>query len=130
LEKFHFIEKEKSFESKILKIYESFDVFFRQVVHSQLSLQRQNFSTKTSSIQCLLNCSELITVEVFVLIYRNTFDLQILSPFYVFQAFSASVWFSDEYEIYASCIVFLSTLSIIVSIYQTRKVSPNIKPKK
>nr|XP_034336554.1 probable cation-transporting ATPase 13A3 isoform X2 [Crassostrea gigas] len=45
-----------------------------------------------------------------------------LSPFYVFQAFSASVWFSDEYEIYASCIVFLSSLSIIVSIYQTRKM--------
>lgn len=50
------------------------------------------------------------------------FWLQALSPFYVFQAFSASVWFSDEYEIYAACIVFLSTLSIIVSIYQTRKV--------
>ncbi|XP_022343828.2 polyamine-transporting ATPase 13A3-like isoform X2 [Crassostrea virginica] len=47
---------------------------------------------------------------------------EILSPFYVFQAFSASVWFSDEYEIYAACIVFLSTLSIIVSIYQTRKM--------
>lgn len=40
----------------------------------------------------------------------------------MFQAFSASVWFSDEYEIYAACIVFLSSLSIIVSIYQTRKM--------
>ncbi|XP_062591855.1 polyamine-transporting ATPase 13A3-like [Saccostrea cucullata] len=47
---------------------------------------------------------------------------EVLSPFYVFQAFSASVWFSDEYEIYAACIVFLSALSIIVSIYQTRKM--------
>ncbi|XP_056009039.1 polyamine-transporting ATPase 13A3-like isoform X2 [Ostrea edulis] len=52
---------------------------------------------------------------------------EILSPFYVFQAFSASVWFSDEYEIYASCIVFLSTLSIIVSIYQTRKMQRALK---
>ncbi|XP_048250057.1 polyamine-transporting ATPase 13A3-like isoform X2 [Haliotis rufescens] len=47
---------------------------------------------------------------------------EVLSPFYVFQVFSVSVWFADDYTIYASCIVFISGLSIIITIYQTRKM--------
>jgi len=48
--------------------------------------------------------------------------LQVLSPFYIFQIFSCSLWYADEYEYYASCIVLISTISITVTIYQTRKV--------
>ncbi|XP_046580433.1 polyamine-transporting ATPase 13A3-like [Haliotis rubra] len=47
---------------------------------------------------------------------------EVLSPFYVFQVFSVSIWFADDYTIYASCIVFISSLSIIITIYQTRKM--------
>ncbi|XP_053378783.1 polyamine-transporting ATPase 13A3-like isoform X2 [Mercenaria mercenaria] len=45
-----------------------------------------------------------------------------LSPFYVFQVFSTSVWFADEYYYYASCIIIISVISLSTSIYQTRKM--------
>ncbi|XP_052761009.1 polyamine-transporting ATPase 13A3-like isoform X1 [Mya arenaria] len=47
---------------------------------------------------------------------------EVLSPFYIFQLFSCSLWYADEYEYYASCIVFISVLSITATIYQTRKM--------
>lgn len=48
--------------------------------------------------------------------------LQVLSPFYIFQVFSCSLWFADEYYYYAGTIVFISIVSIIATIYETRKV--------
>lgn len=47
---------------------------------------------------------------------------QVLSPFYIFQVFSCTLWFADEYYYYAGTIVFISIVSIIVTIYQTRKM--------
>uniref|UniRef100_A0A0B6ZE45 Cation-transporting ATPase n=1 Tax=Arion vulgaris TaxID=1028688 RepID=A0A0B6ZE45_9EUPU len=46
---------------------------------------------------------------------------QLLSPFYIFQLFSMIVWYVDEYNIYASCIFLMTSLSITVTIHQTRK---------
>ncbi|VDN06630.1 unnamed protein product [Thelazia callipaeda] len=51
-----------------------------------------------------------------VLLFREA-----ISPFYIFQLFSVSVWYSDNYEIYASVIVALSLLSIFTDVYQVRK---------
>ncbi|OWF45588.1 probable cation-transporting ATPase 13A3 [Mizuhopecten yessoensis] len=48
------------------------------------------------------------------------FFLQVLSPFYVFQMFSATVWFIEWYYYYAGFIVGISILSMSVAIYQTR----------
>uniref|UniRef100_A0A915Q6N6 Cation-transporting P-type ATPase N-terminal domain-containing protein n=1 Tax=Setaria digitata TaxID=48799 RepID=A0A915Q6N6_9BILA len=50
-----------------------------------------------------------------VLLFR-----EVLSPFYIFQLFSVAVWFSDNYEIYASVIVAMSLFSISMDLYQTR----------
>ncbi|KAL4221380.1 hypothetical protein ACF0H5_019638 [Mactra antiquata] len=47
---------------------------------------------------------------------------EVLSPFYIFQIFSCSLWYYDEYEYYASCIVFISIVSIVATIYETRKM--------
>ena len=44
---------------------------------------------------------------------------QVLSPFYIFQLFSMILWYIDEYEIYASCILFISTVSIVITIWET-----------
>ncbi|XP_076452131.1 polyamine-transporting ATPase 13A3-like isoform X2 [Babylonia areolata] len=46
---------------------------------------------------------------------------EVLSPFYIFQLFSMILWYLDEYEIYASCILGISTISIIITIWQTRR---------
>ncbi|CAM1327394.1 Uncharacterised protein g9500 [Pycnogonum litorale] len=47
--------------------------------------------------------------------------LEVLNPFYVFQVFSVSLWYSDEYEKYATVIVLMSVISITVSIIQIRR---------
>jgi predicted P-type ATPase len=46
---------------------------------------------------------------------------EVLSPFYIFQLFSCISWFADEYVTYASCIVFITVVSVIVTLYEVRK---------
>ncbi|XP_021372872.1 probable cation-transporting ATPase 13A3 isoform X2 [Mizuhopecten yessoensis] len=64
-----------------------------------------------------VNSIRVHVTPVFELIFK-----QIISPFYIFQIFSCSLWYADEYYYYASCIVLISTISIMVFIYQTRKM--------
>lgn len=52
---------------------------------------------------------------------------EILSPFYVFQVFSMILWYLDDYWIYATCILFISTLSIVVTIWSTRKFQRTLR---
>lgn len=40
---------------------------------------------------------------------------------------SVSIWYSDEYEIYASIIVLMSVLSISMDVYQTRKQEKDLR---
>ncbi|CAF0827890.1 unnamed protein product [Adineta ricciae] len=46
---------------------------------------------------------------------------EVLSPFYIFQLFSCILWFSDEYVTYASCIVFITVVSVIITLREVRK---------
>lgn len=48
---------------------------------------------------------------------------QALNPYYGFQAFSIALWLADHYYWYALCIFLISTVSICLSLYKTRKVS-------
>lgn len=59
-------------------------------------------------------------IEVHVTSIATLLYKQVLSPFTIFQVFSMCVWYADEYYIYATCIVVVTTLSIILTIYQTR----------
>jgi len=55
---------------------------------------------------------------------RGIFKLLIegvLSPFYIFQMFSCILWYVDDYEIYASCILFTSVISMSIELYELRK---------
>jgi len=51
----------------------------------------------------------------------------VLNPFYIFQVFSMILWFSDGYRLYASCILFISVVSVVVSLVETRKNLKNIR---
>ncbi|XP_050414163.1 polyamine-transporting ATPase 13A3 isoform X2 [Patella vulgata] len=64
-----------------------------------------------------LNSIAVHVTPICVLLFK-----QVLSPFYIFQAFSMCVWYADEYYIYATCIIVISVFSIVVTIYQIRKM--------
>ncbi|CCJ31395.1 unnamed protein product [Pneumocystis jirovecii] len=46
---------------------------------------------------------------------------EILHYFYIFQIFSIILWFSDTYYYYASCILAISAMNIIISLINTKK---------
>lgn len=48
---------------------------------------------------------------------------QILNPFYVFQCFTLTLWYTQGYVEYSSAIVILSVISIGLTIYDLRQVS-------
>lgn len=48
--------------------------------------------------------------------------LQVLNPFYVFQAFTLTLWLSQGYVEYSVAIIILSVLSIVLSVYDLRQV--------
>ncbi|VDM52193.1 unnamed protein product [Angiostrongylus costaricensis] len=62
-----------------------------------------------------LNSIEIKLRSIPVLLF-----MEVISPFYIFQIFSVTIWYSDEYCYYASVIVLMSVCSIIMDVYQTR----------
>jgi len=46
----------------------------------------------------------------------------VLNPFYIFQVLSIVLWVCDAYYYYAACIFLISTISLGLSLYETRKV--------
>lgn len=61
------------------------------------------------------NSIRIHLTPIFVMFFR-----EVLSPFYIFQVFSCALWFYDDYVYYASCIVFISTVSITSSLFSIR----------
>lgn len=62
-------------------------------------------------------------IEIEVKSYWRLFIDEVFNPFYVFQAFSITLWCFDHYFIYACCVFILTLFSIITALRQTRKVS-------
>ncbi|XP_047272505.1 polyamine-transporting ATPase 13A2 isoform X17 [Homo sapiens] len=50
-----------------------------------------------------------------------------LNPYYGFQAFSIALWLADHYYWYALCIFLISSISICLSLYKTRKQSQTLR---
>ena len=48
---------------------------------------------------------------------------EVLSPFYIFQVASMTVWYTDGYYYYATVVVLMSLISIVLDVWQTRFVS-------
>ncbi|XP_075407257.1 polyamine-transporting ATPase 13A2 isoform X3 [Tenrec ecaudatus] len=52
---------------------------------------------------------------------------EVLNPYYGLQAFSIALWLADHYYGYALCIFIVSTISIGLSLYKTRKQSQTLR---
>uniref|UniRef100_A0A452SHP7 ATPase cation transporting 13A2 n=1 Tax=Ursus americanus TaxID=9643 RepID=A0A452SHP7_URSAM len=57
----------------------------------------------------------------------RTLGTRALNPYYGFQAFSIGLWLADRYYSYALCIFLISTASICLSLYKTRKQSQTLR---
>ncbi|KAJ6656844.1 hypothetical protein lerEdw1_003175 [Lerista edwardsae] len=60
-------------------------------------------------------------IDVPVKSYLRLLVDEVLNPFYLFQAFSVTLWFCEAYYYYAVCIILISAISIAVSLYETKK---------
>ncbi|CAI5447953.1 unnamed protein product [Caenorhabditis angaria] len=52
---------------------------------------------------------------------------EILTPFYIFQAFSVTVWYIDDYVWYSTLIILMTSYSIILTLRQTRQQESRIR---
>ena len=52
---------------------------------------------------------------------------EILDPFYIFQMFAIAIFIWEEYLAYALCILFLSIVSVVQTIYETRRNNETIR---
>ncbi|NXE99856.1 AT132 ATPase, partial [Menura novaehollandiae] len=66
-------------------------------------------------------------IEVPVKSYARLLVEEVLNPFYIFQVFSMVLWVWDSYYYYAACIFLISTFSLGLSLYETRKQSTTLR---
>ncbi|NXI48956.1 AT132 ATPase, partial [Chloroceryle aenea] len=66
-------------------------------------------------------------IEVPVKSYARLLVEEVLNPFYIFQVFSIVLWVCDAYYYYAACIFLISTISIGLSLYETRKQTTTLQ---
>uniref|UniRef100_A0A0N4ZYF8 Cation-transporting ATPase n=1 Tax=Parastrongyloides trichosuri TaxID=131310 RepID=A0A0N4ZYF8_PARTI len=52
---------------------------------------------------------------------------EVITPFYMFQIFSVTIWYCDNYAYYASIIIVMSLLSIISDVIQIRKQEKKLR---
>lgn len=51
----------------------------------------------------------------------------VMNPFYLFQMFSIVVWFFDEYQIYAYCIIGTTIISVTVELIDLKRNFNNLR---
>jgi magnesium-transporting ATPase (P-type) len=66
------------------------------------------------------------SIEVEVKPYLKLLFEEVLNPFYIFQIASMILWSLDNYYYYASCILFISVVSVVVSLLETRRQSQSL----
>uniref|UniRef100_A0A1I7TDH6 Cation_ATPase_N domain-containing protein n=2 Tax=Caenorhabditis tropicalis TaxID=1561998 RepID=A0A1I7TDH6_9PELO len=86
-----------------------------------LGISEANFGLSSSEISRRLEFygRNAIVVQLRPILYL--LFMEVITPFYVFQIFSVTVWYNDEYAFYASLIVILSLGSIVMDVWQIRK---------
>uniref|UniRef100_A0A8C0ERE5 Polyamine-transporting ATPase 13A2 n=1 Tax=Bubo bubo TaxID=30461 RepID=A0A8C0ERE5_BUBBB len=86
---------------------------------SQAGLDQQDHNTRShSGLEEVLPSQNVLSLLV---------PFQVLNPFYIFQVFSIVLWVCDAYYYYAACIFLISTISLGLSLYETRKQSATLQ---
>ncbi|XP_033641842.1 probable cation-transporting ATPase 13A3 isoform X2 [Asterias rubens] len=77
------------------------------------------------SQRCSLFGQNLIDIKVKS--YFKLFIEEVLNPFYIFELFSIALWCAEEYYSYTICIVIILIFSLVVSVYETKKLTKTLK---
>ena len=108
--KYFWSEESKNFE-KLRGLEDNYTInFFRRL--KGLTKDEQTAKRKIYG----LNLISLNLTPIFTLFVK-----EVLSPFYVFQICSCILWIIDDYYYYAACILVISFVSIVYSLYSIRK---------
>ncbi|WKY16818.1 hypothetical protein Q1695_001435 [Nippostrongylus brasiliensis] len=94
--------------------------YFHSEIHSGRGLSEEEVAQRRVTYG--RNCIEVKLKPILVLLF-----MEAISPFYMFQVFSVSIWFSDSYEYYAGMIVVMSVMSIAIDVYQTRSQEKKLR---
>lgn len=93
--------------------------FDRNVTFSKLQAMTNGLSKDEQWRRRKLFGENAIHIEV--LPYLTILFQEVLGPFYIFQLFSCTIWFNDNYYYYGSCIIVMSVLSLVSSVIQIRR---------
>lgn len=95
------------------------------VTCSELHLSRAGLDQQEHSTRRRIYGPNLI--EVPVKSYARLLVEEVLNPFYIFQVLSMLLWVCDSYYYYAACIFLISSFSLGLSLYETRKQSSTLR---
>ena len=93
-------------------------------LHLFNSTLTQGLTKEMQSMKQILHGLNSINVEVKP--YLKLLFEEVLNPFYIFQIASITLWSLDDYYYYAGCIFFISVVSVIVSLLETRRQSQSL----
>ncbi|XP_066203653.1 probable cation-transporting ATPase 13A5 isoform X2 [Saccopteryx leptura] len=105
---------EKSFQ-KVGLLADSYSCYD---IHHMFGLGLTNEEQEVRRLVCGPNAIEVEIQPVWKLLIK-----QVLNPFYVFQAFTLTLWLSQGYIPYSVAIIIMSVLSIVLSVYDLRQQS-------
>jgi cation-transporting P-type ATPase 13A2 len=63
----------------------------------------------------------LNVIDIPIKPYTTLFFEEILDPFYIFQLFAVILWCFEAYFIYAGCVAFITALSVVINLRETRR---------
>ncbi|XP_073088005.1 probable cation-transporting ATPase 13A5 isoform X2 [Manis javanica] len=87
-------------------------------IHRTFGLGLTSEEQEVRRLVCGPNAIEVEILPIWKLLVK-----QVLNPFYVFQAFTLTLWLSQGYIEYSVAIIILSVISIILSVYDLRQQS-------
>ncbi|CAK6441788.1 unnamed protein product [Pipistrellus nathusii] len=87
-------------------------------IHHMFSLGLTHEEREVRRLVCGPNAIEVEIQPIWKLLIK-----QVLNPFYVFQAFTLTLWLSQGYIAYSVAIIILSVISIVLTVYDLRQQS-------
>lgn len=99
--------------------------FDKNVTFNKLESMTKGLSKVESARRMQLFGENAINIEVQP--YLKILFQEVLGPFYIFQLFSITIWFNDDYYYYGTCIIIMSLLSLVSSVIQIRRNQKQLK---